>query len=189
MSRSDHRTGRRRVPSGRAAAVGGALAVLALGLAGCGGAAHRADPAKDAAAAAGPQTGRPALREPAPAKAGVDGRYAPARLQPPGRPGQVLLEDGPFVDRLRFEQLSLRPGPRPRASGTVRTGFENSTLISMELEVDFYDEDGRLVGKGTRVYGRGPVLSRKPLQFSVRSRTPAPEAVTALLAVPDLVNE
>lgn len=165
------------------------LLALAATAAGCGGEAHRADPAGDAARAAGIQKGRAEVRQPAPAKKGVDGRYPPPRLRPPGRPGQVLLEDGPFNERLTFFDLSLRPGERPRASGALKTGSENSTLITMALEVDFYDADGRLVGTGSRSYGRGPVLSRKALQFSVRSEKPAPDAVSALLVVPDFVNE
>ena len=181
--------GNRRAPAGRAGGVLGAVA-LAFAVAGCGGSqAHRADPAKDVAQAAGVQKGKPQLREPAPARAGVEGRYAPERLVPAGKPGQVLVENGPFIDRLKITDLSLRPGAKPRVSGALSTGFENSTLISMGLEVDFYDENGRLVGKGTRQYGRGPILSRKALRFSVRSQKPAPSAVTALLAVPDLVNE
>lgn len=117
-------------------------------------------------------------------------RQPPASLEPLAD-GTVVLEDGPFSDRVTVDDATLSPGARPRVSGTVENIVDVSELIVMEIRVDFYGADGRFVGTGNQVFDTesSEPFHGQPLPFEVIAPEQASGARFALLSIPALVNE
>ena len=169
-------------------------AITAL-LAGCGGSAapSGADRAADRAPDGG--TGREAggsrdsaavVVTPVPGDRPATG---PARLRPVPAPGTVRVQEGPFTDRVRVFGLHLRGGKRPLVSGRMLNVRDVSDLLSLTIRADFYDRRGRRVAAGRRHFGEGEPFHDRPLRFRIRAKRPAPGASSAVLTIPDLVNE
>ena len=145
-----------------------------------------------------------------PAQAVVPTRSAPdpTRTPPPTlaavpSAGSVQIEDGPFTDRLAFDALTLTPGERPAVIASVSNTVDVSELIVLELRADFYDAQGAYLGSGAATYadeefadtgaiplehGTG-VQDNDSFDVSVSSTDVLPAAVSAILTVPQLVNE
>jgi len=129
-----------------------------------------------------------------PAPATTAAAEAPPLRRPPAtidaRPGETRVEDGPFTDRVRITGLAIAPGPRPVVRGRIVGSVDVSELIVLELRADFYDAAGRFVGSGRRVFHDAHADAREgPLAFRIRASAPLPGAVSALLSIPQLVNE
>jgi len=135
------------------------------------------------------------------------GRPAPTRtpqqlLAPVPAAGTVVIEPGPFTDRLEFADLSLQPGERPVVTAGLSNAVDVSELIVLELRADFYDARGGYLGFGTADYadkeyadsGATPLthdIGEHGDSFTVAvvSSTPLTGATSAILTVPQLVNE
>jgi hypothetical protein len=155
---------------------------------------------------------------PTPAPAGAPTAVVPTRSDaPPTREatpvlaaplpaGTVVVEPGPFTDRLTFAELALRPGEQPAVTGRVANAVDVSELIVLTLRADYYDAGGRLLGSGTATYadeefagagatpiehdhGPGAAEHAEPVPVTVPSTDRLPGAVSAVLSVPQLVNE
>lgn len=100
------------------------------------------------------------------------------------------MEPGPFTDRVRISGLRLREGRRRAVAGRLVDVVDVSELIVLELRADFYDRRGRLVGSGVQVFDTEAAepFEDTALPSAVRADEPAPRAVAAELAVPQLVN-
>ena len=132
-----------------------------------------------------------------PSVAPAPGRVPAARLDPVPKPGTVRLEDGAFTDRLGVSGLSLQAGTR--VVGRVINSADVSELIVLQLQADFYDAAGRLLGSGTAAYaddefrdtGASAVEVGADGTFAVQveSQPSVVGAVSAVLTVPQLVNE
>ena len=125
-------------------------------------------------------------------------RRVPApQLDPVPAPGTVRLEQGAFPDRLDVSGLSLLGGTR--VVGRVANTADVSELIVLELQADFYDATGRLLGSGTAAYAAeefadtgATVVEVGPddaFAVEVTSRPAVVGAVSAVVTVPQLVNE
>ena len=125
---------------------------------------------------------------------------APAqRLDAAPAPGTVRVEPGPFTDRLAFTGLTVRDG---QVTGRAGNAVDVSELIVLELHSDFYDAGGRLLGSGAAAYAdeefadngataleHGTGLQDETFDIVVPSRPRLAGAVSAVLTVPQLVNE
>lgn len=119
------------------------------------------------------------------------------QLDPVPAPGTVRLEEGPFTDRLTVLGLSLQGGAR--VVGRVTNTADVSELIVLELRADFYDAAGRLLGSGTAAYADEEFIDSGAtavevgpdgtFAVSVASRPAVTGAVSAVVTVPQLVNE
>ena len=132
---------------------------------------------------------------PAPVRAAAAQLIAPL---PP--PGSVRLEDGPFTDRLAFTGLALQDGSR--VVGTVANTVDVSEFILLQLDVDFYDGAGRLLGSGSASYAdqefadngatalpHGTGQHDDGFEVTITGQPEVTRAVSAVLTVPQLVNE
>lgn len=115
-------------------------------------------------------------------------------------PGTVTLAAGPFSDVLRWETVSLQPGPQPVVTGTLRSTVDVAPLLQLTVRASFYDGAGRYLGQGTFVqegHGDESVAghdeSSLPVTGSAVRVAPdkafAVEAVSARLAVTQFVTE
>lgn len=122
---------------------------------------------------------------------------AVASRRPPA-PGEARLVAGPFTDRLRLQQVSLQGGVM---RGSFAQVADNSAVLVMEVQGDFYDARGALLGSRRTVLrqpdvvrsGRGGTGTQRyggDIVFTVAA-APAWSARAAgvLLSVPTLVNE
>lgn len=155
------------------------------------------DPAGGPGSPAGSTTQTPAVvptrTAPAPTRA------PPATLVPALAPGTVLIEPGPFTDRLDITDLVLLAGERPVVTGTFSNTVDVSELIVLELQADFYDDQGHYLGSGTATYadeeyadnGATPLTHGTGESFTVAvpSTTPLAGVTSAILTVPQVVNE
>lgn len=129
-------------------------------------------------------------------------RTPPATLVPAPPPGTVQIEPGPFTDRLDITDLALQAGDRPVVTGTFSNTVDVSELIVLELRADFYDTQGRYLGSGTAAYAdeefadngatpltHGTGVHDESFTVAVPSTTPLTGATSAVLTVPQLVNE
>ena len=102
----------------------------------------------------------------------------------------MRVEDGPFTDRVRITGLVLVPGDPPVVRGRIVNTVDVSELIVLELQADFYDAAGRFLGSGRQVFRDAHAdPAEGPLAFRVRASAPQPAAVSAVVSVPQLVNE
>jgi hypothetical protein len=120
--------------------------------------------------------------------------------QPPGT-GQARLVAGPFTDRLRLLRLTLVQGAKPQVQGEFAQRFDNSALLDMEVQADFYAADGTLLGSKRRVLRQPDVIAAGKggtgdqrfggnIVFSVEAPTTYAKRVAGVLvSVPVLVNE
>jgi hypothetical protein len=153
-----------------------ALAAAALATAGCGGGSDEVAQTTTARAAGVPA---PIVTTP---------RRAAPRID--ASPGSVRVEDGPFTDRVTLAGVRLAPGRRASVTGRLNNAVDVSELIVLELQADFYDEAGRLVGTGRQVFEDAHARpGEPPLDFSIRAPASAPPAASAVLSIPQLVNE
>jgi hypothetical protein len=179
MRRAIVRGGLRRAPLVLLAA-----AVLAAAACGGGGDAALKDGTPSATMPSAPAVLAPSVEPAAPPPP----RRPPAAID--GRPGEVRVEEGPFTDRIRVAGLVFTPGPRPSVRGRLVNRVDVSELIVLELQADFYDAVGRYLGSGRRVFRDAHADPAEGwLVFRIRASAPQPEAVSALLSVPQLVNE
>lgn len=87
-------------------------------------------------------------------------------------------------------------------TGTVSNTVDVSELIVLELQADFYDDQGRYLGSGTATYAdeeyadngatplaHGTGVHDESFTVAVPSTTPLTGATSAILTVPQLVNE
>jgi hypothetical protein len=164
------------------------LAVVALTAAGCGGGGDTG--ARDDAAAQ-----QRAVTPPKPtvvttaSAAAASVPAAPRHLSPVPAPGTVRLADGPFNDKLRITALRLRRTDRPQVTGRILTVTDVSEVLALTVDVAFYDRDGLLVSTGHRSLQEVEAFFDKPLRFRVRASTPAPDAVAAVMTIPEYVPE
>lgn len=137
---------------------------------------------------------------PSPAEPGPS-RTPPSVLTAPPAAGAVEIEAGAFTDRLEITDLALL-ADGPAVTGLVRNTVDISELIVLELRADFYDADGRYLGSGTATYadeeftdtGATPIEhdaagADGSFAIAVPSETPLTGAASAILTVPQLVNE
>ncbi|MFG2143895.1 hypothetical protein ACGFRG_06795 [Streptomyces sp. NPDC048696] len=176
-----------------------ALATLALTSAcsGSGGSGDKADNGQQAVRAE--QAAAPAVTFPAP-------RQAPspaATLAKVPAKGEVILEQGPFTDRVRVTALKITD--KPSVTGHFAITSDVSDVLALELRAAFYDERGRLVGTGSFQYAEegeageaahgsaghsGPRAEGAGIDFTATPKTPLTGApASAVLSVPVLVNE
>lgn len=160
---------------------------IAVALAGCSasGPADDAAPGPDAAAAAAAvATQSPAA--PAP-PAPTIGAGAPA--------GTVDVQPGPFVDRVRLTELRLAGGA---VTGVLDVVSDVSEVINLEVQVDFYDGAGALLGSDRAVFDTAATEEFHTtagvvgLPFSAEVTGPRvreSEVNSAVLSIPALVNE
>ena len=124
--------------------------------------------------------------------ASVEVATARPRLNPPPRAGSVAVEAGPFSDRVRISGLEFTDaGARPRVRGSMVNRVDVSEVIVLEVKADFYDLDGRHVGSGSQVFKDAEAFDHadEAIRFDIRPRRPARGATSAVLSVPQLVNE
>lgn len=150
-------------------------ALLVLPLAACTAPADPAAPDVAAGAAA------VALATPPP------GPSAAPSVTPPPEPGTVVILDGPFLDRMRLD-LTLADG---QVRGTVDVTADVSELLALELDVAWYDAAGRLLGSQRHVVDPELAEEYHTTQgvVGLPVEVAAPDAVSATVAVPVLVNE
>ena len=185
----------RRVPT----AVSAAVLVMAV-LVGCSPASAGRDDGSASAGGSGPVAAGeldPATLVPSVAPGPT---RAPAqRLDPAPAAGTVRVEAGPFTDRLTFSGLAVQGA---QVVGRVENAVDVSELIVLALQADFYDASGRLLGSGTATYAdeefadtgatplpHGTGVHDEAFRVVVPSRPRLPGAVSAVLTVPQLVNE
>lgn len=158
-----------------------AALLLGLLLTGCGAQtdAGPAAPRLAASAQAGPQS-------PAP---------APSRLVPVPAPGAVGRAEGPFDDRFQLTGARLADGA---VSALVQVTPDVGGLVVLEVQADFYDGAGRLLGSARSSYTEGDGgtkdTAREAETGRLAVRVPADpawreRAVSAVLSVPVLVDE
>ena len=119
----------------------------------------------------------------------VVARRGPARVRPVPRPGTATLQPGPFTDRIRVAGLRTVRGGRPRVSGTMRHRTDVSEILSLTIQADFYDAAGRYVGSGVQHAEDAEEFHAHPFAIRVPGPPRAAAAATAVVTVPDLVNE
>ncbi len=103
---------------------------------------------------------------------------------------------------MALNHLTLKPGARPAVSAEMENLTDVSELILLELRADFYDARGQLLGSGTASYadeefadnGATPVphgngVHGESLAVVIVSAKPLGEANSAVVTVPQLVNE
>ncbi len=125
----------------------------------------------------------------------VDVREVPAA-------GTASLAAGPFSDRLAATELTLARGEKASVTGQFRQVTENSALLVMEVQADFYDAGGELLGSRRKVLRQPDVVTGGVLPdgsdtryggdigFAVSAPAEwAGEVASALVSVPVLVNE
>lgn len=139
---------------------------------------------------------RPAATTPAAAPASL-GIRAVSDQKPPSA-GEARYVAGPFSDRLRLLNLSLKGR---QVSGLFAQVADNSSILVMEVQADFYDRAGRLLGSRrttlrqpdvvrTARGGTGPKRYGGDVAFTIGSAPAWGAQVTgALVSVPVLVNE
>ena len=123
-------------------------------------------------------------------------------LSPAPAAGAVQIEPGPFTDRLDITDASLKPGDVPVVTARLRNVVDVSGLILLELRADFYDAAGGYLGFGTAAYAdeefAGPSVvplphgtgeHGDPMIVTVPSDAPLTRASSAILTVPQLINE
>jgi hypothetical protein len=112
-------------------------------------------------------------------------------------PGRATLVAGPFTDRLRLHTLRLARSPKVAAAGQFAQVADNSAIIVMEVQADFYDAAGALLASKRTVLRQPDVIGGTGVQRyggHVPFTVAAPPAVaarvsSALVSVPVLVNE
>ncbi len=131
------------------------------------------------------------------ARTAVPGILAVSSATPP-RAGEARLLAGPFTDRLRLLRLSLQAGT---ARGTFAQVADNSALLVMEVQADFYDARGTLLGSRRTVLRQPDVVAAAQggtgvqrfggnIVFAVGpARAWATQVAGVLVSVPTLVNE
>lgn len=175
-------------------------AALVTAIAGCSSTAATARPA---ATAPGTSTFGTTSLDPGtlvPSVSPAPTRRPVPQLAPVPAPGTVRLEQGPFTDRLAVTGLALQGGSR--VVGTVANTVDVSELILLQVQADFYDGAGRLLGSGTASYAdaefadtgaiavpHGTGLHDDGLPIAVTARPALTGAVSAVVTVPQLVNE
>ncbi len=114
------------------------------------------------------------------------------------RPGEARLVAGPFTDRLRLQRLILAGGA---ARGVFAQVSDNSALLVMEVQADFYDAHGSLLGSRKTVLrqpdvvraGQGGTGAQRyggDIVFAVPAAPAwAGKVAGVLVSVPTLVNE
>lgn len=129
-------------------------------------------------------------------------RQAAAQLPAVPADGTVTIEEGAFTDRLDINGLALEQGQRPSVTAQLGNAVDVSDLIVLELQADFYDASGRFLGSGTATYAdeefadtgatslrHGTGQHDEAFEVNVRSDRQLPGAKSAILTVPQLVNE
>ena len=125
------------------------------------------------------------------------GRVPAVQLDPVPAPGTVLVEEGAFTDRLALRGLALQGGTR--VVGRIANTADVSELIVLEVQADFYDAAGRLLGSGTAAYADEEFIDNGATAVEVGPDDTFPVvvvshpsvvgAVSAVVTVPQLVNE
>jgi hypothetical protein len=116
--------------------------------------------------------------------------------------GNVQIEPGPYTDRLDITGAALQPGDRPVVTAQLRNAVDVSGLILLELRADFYDTAGGYLGFGTAAYADEEFADSSAIPLphgtgergdsfvvTVTSDAPLTGASSAVLTVPQLVNE
>lgn len=120
---------------------------------------------------------------------------APSRLLTVPAPGTVGRAEGPFDDRFRLTGATLAQGA---VSAAVQLTSDVSGLVVLEVQADFYDSAGLLLGSERSSYSEGEggtadtdraaetgrLAVRIPAQPAWRDRV-----ASVVLSVPVLVNE
>ena len=167
------------------ALVAASVAVLAVVL--LGGQASTSAAGNDAPLAGAAKTSFPGL-------AAAEGEPDLAGLQTarPG-PGQALQVQGPFDDRLAFEDLAFNG---QAVTGAVRITSDVSDLLELQVLAGFYDDHGTLLGTarfehhlGSEGHNHsGPPEEREEFSIPVPAELQT-KALSAAVGVPVLVNE
>lgn len=149
---------------------------------------------------AGKDDPAPAAAQPAPS---ASASAAPVGIAPVAAgtapaPGRAELVEGPFTDRLRLQRLALRAGT---VTGAFSQVADNSAIIVMEVQADFFDARGSLLGSRRTVLrqpdvvaaGQGGTGSERyggDVVFRVApSAAWSARVSSAAVSVPTLVNE
>lgn len=120
---------------------------------------------------------------------------APARLTPVPPPGTIGRTDGPFDDRYQLVRPSLRDGV---VQATVRVTADVSGLIVLEVQGDFYDARGALLGSVRSAYSEGEGGTADTPRHAETDGVPVTvraadawrsKVSSVVLSVPVLVNE
>lgn len=101
----------------------------------------------------------------------------------------MRLAQGPFTDKLRILSLRLHRAARPSVTGRMLTVSDVSEVLTLTVDVAFYDHDGRLLTTGRRSRRNVEEFFDKALRFRVRASKPAPGAVAAIVTAPEYVPE
>lgn len=179
------------VPLHRLVAAGGLALLLALGSAGCTASAPVAGAPAAAPASTAPAGALPTSALPAVSLAPTDtAPPAPAHLAEPVAAGTVARQPGPFDDRLRMTGVRLRAGT---VEARLRVTSDVSEVLALEVDADFYDARGALLGR-TRTRSAPAHEAAGVPDEAVALRLPAATAyrhrvASAVLSVPVLVNE
>ena len=119
--------------------------------------------------------------------------------QRPPTAGRAQLIAGPFTDRLRLVRLDVVKGVG--VAGEFAQRFDNSALLDLEVQADFYAADGSLLGSKRRVLRQPDVIAAgkggtgdQRFGGNIVFAVDAPAAYAArvsgvLVSVPVLVNE
>lgn len=107
-------------------------------------------------------------------------------------PGQVIVENGPFTDRVEISELTLSRGSAA-VTGRLRVTTDVSDLLLVELRCTFYDERGAVLGTGSFQYSESHEAHEEhgadeQVEFRVQLE-PQVQVSSAVLSVPVLVNE
>ncbi|GIG58540.1 hypothetical protein Lfu02_29120 [Longispora fulva] len=119
-----------------------------------------------------------------------------ATLASPPPAGSVVMESGPFNDRVKITGLVLNGGVKPTVHGHLAVTSDISYLLALDVRAAFYDASGALVCVGHFEYHEeedqpgGLAAEHDGIDFTVTPPVGAASAATsAVLAIPVLVNE
>ena len=110
-------------------------------------------------------------------------------------PGAVVQVPGPFDDRFTLDELAVHDGV---VTGDLTVTSDVSELLELEVQVAFYDDDGRFLGSASSVRhhdeSQGHEEAGPPPEESEPFRVVAPRRFAdrvsaAAVGVPVLVNE
>jgi hypothetical protein len=134
-----------------------------------------------------------------PAAATRVSRRALVFLTSPPSSGTVVVEPGPFTDRVHLTGLVVEPGARPKLTGNLAVTTAVSELMALEVVADFYDRDGYLLGSavqtvqgesvGGSVREDGHGHPSEAVEIGIAPEAPFQrEAVAAVITVTHLVD-
>ena len=129
-------------------------------------------------------------------------RVAPVPDTGPPATGEAVLAAGPFTDRLALRDLTLLRTGQVGVSGTFAQVVEIGELLVIEVQADFYDGSGTLLGSESTAMDQDDIVNgglrpagsdERPggdVDFAVTADAAyADRVASAVVSVPVLVNE